>query len=428
MTTRRVAIVGGGVTGLAAAYALRDLADVTVFEASDRLGGLIRTDDLDGTPIELGPDSLLARDEQPVELLREIGLGNDIVEPHGFGAWISDRDRLRRIPEGFVLGVPTRTTAIARSGLLSPIGSLRAALDLVRPRTQTDGDVALGTLVRARFGNEVADRVVAPLMTGIRAGDIDEMSAEMAAPEVLAAARKKRSLMLGLRANAPRARPRFIGLRRGMSSLVTALEGACSAEVRLSTAVTSLRPGPRVEVDGEKFDGAIVAVPPPVAGSLLDREELTSVRFTETEVMNLLYEPGAVPPLKNGTGVLFAPDNPSGLIACTWYTQKWPHLARSDGATILRCVARTGTALAAVVPELSKLGVTGEPKASRVQIWDRALPVFEVGHRRRMEAVDSALAGYPLRLAGAGHLATGLNDCLAQGRSAATEVLAAIRS
>lgn len=424
MSPPHIAVIGGGITGLAAAYELRDEADVTIFEANDRLGGKILTEELDGIQIEAGPDSLLARDDAPLQLLYELGLTDDIVEPHNFGAWIATSDGPKRLPDGLVLGVPASPMAIVRSGLLSGGGTLRAAADLLLPRTRFNGDISVGKLIRARFGDQVADRMVGPLMSGVRSGDIDEMSLEMAAPQIAAVAGSHRSLTLGLRkTDRSTRRPRFIGLRRGMSSLVTALQEHSGAEIQLSTPIDRIRRD--MTIEGRPFDGVVVAVPPSVAASILDLERLSETRFTGASVFNLVFPPGAVDPLPSGSGVLVPRAMGMEIVAATWFTSKWPHLAPADGRSVVRCVASESASEERVVAEVGDVvHASAPPVVVRAHRWDGAFPEFKVGHKQTVEEVQASLRDRPVRLAGAGYLATGLNDCIAHGREAAREVFA----
>lgn len=430
MTRLSVAVVGGGITGLAAAYELRNEAAVTVIEARDRIGGMVATDRVDGIQVEAGPDSLLARDDEPIRLLVELGLGDDIVEPTGFGAWISDSGTLRPVPDGFVMGLPASPVAIATSGLLSPAGVMRAALDLVLPRTPVGDDVSVGRLVRARFGDQMADRIVAPLMSGIRAGDIDDMSLDMAAVPVYDAARRHRSITLALQRGRRAAAPRFIGLRRGMTTLVEALARGSSASIRTGSPVTRVIVD-EASVDGEPFDGVIVAAPPPAAARILRDETLAEIEFSSSAVVNLVYPAGAVGFPDGGTGILVPPSEPPGpLAACTFFTRKWPHLAPPDGRQVVRCVSH----LPAGRPDDEIVeGVTGAvghllsptagPVTAMVHRWASAQPLYRVGHRGRIRPVLTRLAASRVRVAGAGYLATGVNDCLAHGRAAARSLL-----
>jgi oxygen-dependent protoporphyrinogen oxidase len=425
VSSPRIAVIGGGVTGLAAAYELRDEAEVTVFEASDRLGGKVLTEELDGIQIEAGPDSLLARDDAPQQLLYELGLTNDIVEPHNFGAWIATDEGPKRLPDGLVLGVPASPMAIVRSGLLTPAGALRAAGDFVLPRTRLKGDISVGKLIRARFGDQVADRMVGPLMSGVRSGDIDEMSLEMAAPQIAAVAATNRSVTLGLRkATRTTRRPRFIGLRRGMSSLVTALQEHSGAEIQLSTPIGRVRRD--MTIEGRPFDGIVVAVPPFAAAPILDLDRLGDTRFADATVFNLVYPSGAVDPLPSGSGVLVPRAMGMDVVAATWFTSKWPHLAPADGRSVVRCVAGENASEERVTAEVGDVvHAAAPPDVIRAHRWKAAFPEFKVGHKRTIEEAHASLRDRPVRLAGAGYLATGLNDCIAHGRAAAREVLGA---
>lgn len=429
MTRPRIAVIGGGVTGLAAAYELRNDAEVTLFEASDRLGGKVFTDELDGIQIEWGPDSLLARDRGPLRLLTELGLEDDIVEPDDFGAWILSGQGLRRLPGGSVLGVPTSPIALTLSGLLSPAGVLRAAADLVMPRTPVIEDTSVGSFIRKRFGDQVADRIVAPLMSGIRAGDIDDMSLEMAAPQIAEIARRSRSITLGLRRAARRATPpRFVGLRNGMSTLVSRLAEHSGAEIRLGVSVDAT--DRELSIGTDPFEGMIIAIPSYAAARIVG-DWLDQVSWESSAVTNLVFPPASVPLLPSGTGFLVPPRSGMALTACTWVSKKWPHMSPADGRIVLRCVHSPDADVASVLAELAgAVDVTAEPTAVRTHVWEHAFPAFRVGHRGVMTAVQQTfgVSQPPLRVVGAGYLATGINDCLAHGRAAAREVLAMARA
>ncbi|MGH9078067.1 MAG: protoporphyrinogen oxidase, partial [Acidimicrobiales bacterium] len=210
-----VAVVGGGITGLAGALALADGgARVVLLEASGRLGGKIRTEDFGGQPVEAGPDAFLARVPHAVELCKRLGLADDLVSPATGKASLWVRGRLRPLPSGLVLGVPTRWAPLARSGILSPAGLARAVLDLVMPASAAPEDRSVGDLVGSRLGSQVADRLVGPLVGGINAGDAATLSAAAAAPVLDAAARRSRSLVLGLR-HPPTAAPAPAAARFG---------------------------------------------------------------------------------------------------------------------------------------------------------------------------------------------------------------------
>ncbi|HEY1279678.1 MAG TPA: protoporphyrinogen oxidase, partial [Acidimicrobiales bacterium] len=235
-----VVVVGGGITGLAAAFELTQQTEppaVTVLEASDRLGGKILTTKFEGRPVDAGADSVLARVPWAVDLLRELGMGDELIAPATGRAFVWWRGALHAIPPGLVLGVPTGLPALGRSGLLSWRGKARAAVEPLLPRT--DGDDDLGLTVRQRFGAEVYDRLVGPLVGSINAADPARISLAATAPQLAEAVARHRSLLLGLRTpSRARAGPVFLthpaGLGRVVERLETRLRDA-GADLRLDT-------------------------------------------------------------------------------------------------------------------------------------------------------------------------------------------------
>ncbi len=248
-----VVVVGGGITGLACALELGDAGiEVTVLEAADRLGGNIRTSEFGGLAIDEAADAFLARVPEAVALAQHVGLGDSLVSPSNAGAYVWSRGALRRLPGGLALGVPGEIWPVVRSGILSVGGMARAAIEPVLPRRAVPAD-ALGPLVESRFGREVLDRLVDPLIGGINAGEADRLSAEAVSPQVAAVAARSRSLLFGLRADRrahppdPTA-PVFFAPLGGMGGLVervaTALgEGDRKVRVELSTPVESIELG-----------------------------------------------------------------------------------------------------------------------------------------------------------------------------------------
>ena len=432
---------------MAAAYELRDRADVVLLEAGDRLGGNVRTFRLDGIRLEGGPDSLLARDEGPLKLLEELGLRDQIVEPTDFGAWVVIKGRLRRMPAGFVLGVPASPAALIRSGVLSPIGMIRAAADLILPGRLTTDDVAVGSFIRRRFGSEVAEHLVDPLMAGTRAGDIDRMSLRMAAAPIYEIARRHRSVTLGLRASRGSSTPpRFIGLRTGMQTLVDALRDAASPHIEFGARVTKISrtsDGFSLLWDGgeESADAVVISAPAHAAAKMLTDvapravEMLEELTFASVAVVNLVYPAGAISVPPGGSGLLVPKGEGRSIVACTWFSSKWPHAAPPDGRTVLRCVlgreegdlqGDDDSLVRAAIADVSLLlEARGAPVSHAVDRWEKAAPQFEVGHLARIAAIETSLPTHKLAIAGAGYRATGLNDCLAHGAAAARSVLGA---
>ena len=447
----RVAVVGGGITGLAAAWeVLSSGADVEVFEASNRLGGRIVTEDVGGRPIDLGPDAFLARVPHALDLCRELDLGGELVHPVSEGAAIWARGRLRTLPRSLVLGAPTGPgdlASLVRAGLLTPVGAARAALDLVRPATQWGDDPSVGEVVAGRFGRELHGGLVDPLVGGIHAGSSDLLSARAAAPQIADAARS-RSLMRGLRgvrAAAAQAggvaegpAPLFASLRGGLGRLVERLEE------RLRAGGADVTTGARIHrapVDG--FDATILATPAPVTAGLVAAAspdaagELRAVDYASVALVVLVYPVEAVGRALPGTGFLVPATEGRLLTACSFASSKWPHWA-APGDVVLRASAgRWGDerALALGDDELCErlhrevaaaAGLVGDPRTNRVARWERAFPQYRPGHLARVARAEVALArDLPaVTLAGAAYRGVGIAACVAQGRAAARRALA----
>lgn len=452
----RVAVVGGGITGLAAAWDLLGAgAEVTVFEAGDRLGGRIVTADIAGRPVDLGPDAFLARVPHALDLCAELGLSGELVHPAAEGASIWARGRLRALPTGLVLGAPTGAgdlAALMRVGLLSPAGAARAALDVVLPGTRLGPDPTVGEVVAGRLGREVHAGVVDPLVGGIHAGPSDHLSARAAAPQLAAGAARSRSLMAGLRgvkaAGPQPARggaagavdgpsPLFASLRGGLGRLVDVLEE------RLRAGGVTLSVGTPVgEAPVPGFDATIVATPAPVAAGLVGAgspdaaRELRAVDAASVALAVLVYPESAVGRRLPGTGFLVPASEGRLLTACSFASAKWPHWA-APGDVVLRASAgRWGDDRALALDDdglagrlheelAAAVGLTAAPRLARVTRWAGAFPQYRPGHLDRVERAEAALA-YDLpsvTLAGAAYRGVGIAACVAQGRAAARRAM-----
>lgn len=455
----RVAVVGGGISGLVTAYSLRqrlgDGVDVTVLESSDRIGGKVRTRELCGVTAETGPDAFITRAPELRQLVYELGLGADLVAPSS-GAYVWSRGRLRPLPAGGVMGVPDRIGPVLRSRLLSLAGLMRAGVDLVAPRRPLPDDPSVGEIIRPRFGSEVFDRLVDPLLGGIYAGTADNLSAASTVPEIAVLARENRSLFLGLRRRrrtAPTAvattppGPPLVSVRGGLSRIVDALAGQLEASVVTGANVTSVESRNRgfvVRTESQAYDADVVVLATPAfvsAGlvAALDAdlaEDLRGIPYAGVANVTFAYAARAAPKLPAGTGFLVPASENEFLVGCTWVTQKWPHLAEHGVVIVRGMVGRVGDQrwremddeeLAAAV-RASIVEITGsdpEPVESLVQRWPQALPQYLVGHARRLDRIDARLAELPgLHVTGAGYRGVGLAACVAQAASVAERVAA----
>lgn len=447
MTGPPVAVVGGGITGLAAAWELVQAgAHVALYEAGPRLGGRILTADVAGRPVDLGPDAVLARVPHAVDLCRELGLGDELVHPAAEGASVWWGGRLRPLPPGLVMGAPQGArdlVGLARSGLLSPAGAARAALDVVRPATRWGPDPSVGEVVAGRLGPEVHRRLVDPLVGGIHAGPSALLSARSTASQ-LAGAAESRSLVLALRSarrgRAPEGRtgPVFASLRGGLGRLVERLEE------RLRERGAELRPGtPAESVPVPGAAATVLAVPAAAAARLVAPRspdaaaDLAGVDCASVALAVLVYPAEAVPRPLEGTGFLVPAGEGRLVTACSFGSAKWPHWA-APGDVVLRVSAgRWGDERALDLDDdrlVSRLGdelgrmvgIAADPITAVVTRWERAFPQYRPGHADRVARVERALARdlptvFP---AGAAYRGVGIAACVAQGRAAARQALA----
>ncbi|WFE49596.1 protoporphyrinogen oxidase [Micromonospora sp. WMMD1155] len=461
----RVAVVGGGIAGLAAAVRLRDGAptgtEITVYEQSGALGGKLRTGELAGQPVEFGAESFLMRDPTGAEsaavaLIRRLGLAERIVHPTvGQAALVVDGG-LRPIPGGTLVGVPgdlDRVTTVAR-----PLAD--ADTDGGRPLVGPDADVSVGALVRSRFGDEVVERLVDPMLGGVYAGRADDLSLVTTMPALARTARVEHTLVGAVRAAqaaAPRApgAPVFGTLVGGLSTLVEAAVTAGGATIRRDAAVRELTPtgsgsgwrltvGPTRDPEFVDVDAVVLAVPArPAARLLSGPAPQAAVGVGELDYASVALVTLAVPQPRLPELSGFLVPSTEGLLtkAATFFTTKWGHLRRSDGVALLRAsVGRYGEEahlqrpdedLAATVHrELS--AVLGTPLPApvdgHVQRWGGALPQYAPGHADRVAAARAALrAAYPtVALAGAGYDGVGIPVCVRSGETAAEEIITAL--
>ena len=446
-----VAIVGGGIAGLAAAYELhRRGLQVRVLEAGPRPGGVILTERFDGWVVDGGPDSLLVQKPAAVALCRELGLADRLVstlQPRT--AYVMRDGELHPIVEGSFLGFPVRFSALARSSLFSWGGKLRMAAEAVVPRGAHDEDESIAAFVRRRFGEEAADYLAEPLLAGIHAGDVERLSMRALFPRLLEAERQAGSVMRAFRSLHVRPSPQgaFVSLPGGVGELVDALAAALPPGTILTSArVTELaRTGTfTVESDGGAVHaGAVIlSVPAYVAANLLRRFDTTlaglcdGVPYASTATVTFGYRRDQVRHPLNGTGFVVPRVERNPLLAATWVTSKWPGRAPA-GHVLLRGflgggrdphrLDRTDAELIETARQALEetLDIDGDPIFARLYRWTRQSPQYEVGHQQRVAAIEQRLPSIPgLFLAGSGFRAIGIPDCIADARETAARAAA----
>lgn len=446
-----VAVVGGGIAGLSAAYEIATRGgSVCLLESTGRTGGVILTEQFDGWTIDGGPDSLLTQKPAAVGLARELGLG-DRLHPTKTPrtSYVLREGRLHPLVEGSFLGFPLSAAALARSSLFSWPGKIRMGLEPLVPRRTDPAEESIGAFVRRRFGSEAADYLADPLLAGIHAGDAERLSARALFPRLVAAEAKTGSVLRAFRQlrTAPSADGAFMSLPGGTGELAAAVAAALPAgTIRLHAAVRSLRRDAVFTLETANGDtiqarAVILAVPAYVAAGLLQEVApaaaalAAGVRYASTATVALGYTRAQVAHPLDGTGFVVPKVEGSPLLAGTWVSSKWPHRA-PDGHVLMRAFfggGRDPRRLEQPDDEVRELahahlaqltGITGRPLFARVFRWTDRSPQYDVGHLDRVAAIDAATGAVPgLYLAGSGFRAIGIPDCVADGRDAGKRAL-----
>ena len=455
----RIVVIGGGIAGLSAAYHASKLpgVQVTLLESSDRWGGKITTDRVsldDGQfIIEGGPDTFLATKPWGVALCKELGLGDRLhgTNPHKKNTYVLNRNRLLPLPDGLAMMIPTNIQAILRSGLVSWFSKARMGLDFVLPPKSVNGDESLGAFVSRRLGREAYENLIEPLMSGIYAGDGDQLSLASTFPYLRDLELKYGSLARGalkMRAQSngksvQGSRSAFLTPTTGLAEIVERLIehlSSSGATLRLhATAlkITSYQLSYQVTLStGETLeaDSVILATPAFVSGNVLASldpslaSDLKSIPYASTATVSLAYKQRHVPRALDGYGYVIPRREDRKALACTWTSTKFPHRAPDGYALIRVFVGRAGQDIPwqeEDLLELAKeelnltLGITAEPILHRVFLWDRAMPQYNLGHPEILKRIDTALEQHPgLALAGNGYRGIGIPDCIQSGELA----------
>ena len=473
----RVAVIGGGIAGLAAAFELEKARaagaeiEYALFEARDRVGGSLASEIVDGAVLERGPDSFLTEKPAAAEFCRELGLGGDLVPSNDAArkTYVVIRNRLVALPDGLMFLVPTKLVPTALSPLFSLSTKMRMGLELLHPpraKAHEESDESVAALVERHYGAEAVDRLADPLLAGIYGGDAAQLSARTVLPRLVEMESKYGSLTRGMLAahrqmrhsatangharpggQAPQ-KALFTALRGGMQQLVDAITARLDADsIHRSSPAKSVERDPdgwRVDAGGfvRIYDALIMASPAWAAGALLssvDPElaaELAAIPYSSSITVNLVYDEACLGALPEGFGFLVPPSENRAMLACTFVHRKF--LGRTPpGKAVFRAflggaknealLAEPDAALIAVVRrELREIlgervfGQAGEPEHAQLSRWHRAMAQYAVGHKQRMERIAARLAGLPnLHLVGNAYDGIGVPDCIRLGRQAA---------
>lgn len=456
----KIVIIGGGISGLAGAHRVLELspaAQVTILEASDRLGGTIQTEHRDGFLIERGPDSFISEKPHAIALAKRLGIESQLIQTNEEyrRSFIVREGRLRAVPEGFQLMAPSRMWPFITSDIFSIAGKMRMAADLLLPRKSANGstDESLASFVRRRLGEEALARMAQPMVGGIYTADPETLSLRATLPRFLDMEQKHRSLILAMlrqgkaqKIGTSGARySLFVSFERGMQVLVDPLS-RINADLRLSTRAQRLAfdQGWTITTDKDeqiKADAVLLAVPAYIAASLLSDidarlgEKLRAIKYASTATINFGYRRAAIKHPLNGFGFVVPFIEKRSLIACTFSSVKFSGRA-PDGHVLLRAFA--GGALQPEIFALDELemsrrveadlrellGISEDPLFVETAKWERSMPQYEVGHIDRINEIEKLASELPgLSLAGNSYRGAGIPDCIRSGEAAAESLL-----
>lgn len=462
---KKIAIIGGGITGLSAAYYLQKQVreeqlpiDIYLIEASPRLGGKIQTLRKDGFTIERGPDSFLERKTSMAKLAGELGIQDQLVNNATGQSFVLVNDQLHPIPGGSIMGIPTEWKPFVTTGLFSWSGKLRAAGDLVLSRSGIHEDQSLGTFFRRRFGTEVVENLVEPLLAGIYSGDIDKLSLHATFPQFYEVEKKHRSLMLGMKKTRPATstpqaanrKPKgiFQTFTGGLQTIVEALEESLTdVTILKGTKVQTVQKVNDQQMNlvftsGEELliDGAIFTLLHHQLAELFEEHGILThyedVPLSSVATVAMAFSKDQVVQEKEGTGFLVSHKSDYAISACTWVNKKWPTTTPEDKVLLRSFVGKSGDESIVELPDheieqivlqdLRKvIQITGEPEFTVITRYQKAMPQYLVGHKERLQqTLDELSQHFPMvQVAGASFEGSGLPDCIDQAIRAKNQVI-----
>ena len=468
-----IAIIGGGIAGLATAYTLQERAKAigismtyTLFESSANLGGKILTEKENGFIVEGGPDSFLAQKPWATQLAQALGLDQDLMGTNQAQKklFVINHGRLTPMPDGVMLIIPTRFMPFITTSLISWPGKIRMGLDLFIPRRKGDEDESLGSFIRRRLGSEALEKIAEPLMSGIHVSDPERQSLLGTFPRFRTLEKQHGSLIRGMLAQRRAAHSNrkgedksengswknsvFVSLRGGMAQLVRALEKVLTGgQIRTSCQVTEIRPltqqGYQLTTSGGEtlnVDAVVLATPAFVTADLISRfvpnlsRALGTIRYVSTATVSLAFRQSELGDPLKGVGFISPKKENCKISACTMTSTKFANRA-PDGQVLLRCFVggpwheevlehSDAEIIAGVRSELAALmGVQAEPVLARVYRWPKGNAQYDVGHLDRVKEMHK-MCPRGLFLTGSAYEGIGIPDCVHQGQLAAEKVLA----
>ncbi len=459
---KRIAIVGGGISGLAAAFALEErrqageALEFVVYESSPRLGGVLFTEQVEGCLIEAGPDSFLTEKPWAADLCRRLGIADQLIGSNDADrkTYILVKGKLVPMPDGLMFMVPTQLSSALLTPLFSTTTKLRVAREWWYPPRQLDGDESVAALVDRHYGAEMVDRLADPLLAGVYGGEASQLSARAVLPRFVEMESKYGSLgrgMLAARKKVKRSQPGppiFSSLKGGMQQLAESLASRLSPDtLRANSSVQAVQRQVRGWVvsagyASDQFDAVIVATPASAAAQVLEiastelASELRAISYSSSLTVAIGFDQNVRATLPAGFGFLVPRREGKRLLAATFVHNKFPHRAPADRA-LLRCFLGGSrdeqvlqlsdeNILDIVRDELRQiLGVKADPLFTRLYRWKGAMAQYTVGHLERLQRIDGLVKQLPgLALAGNGYRGIGVPDCIRSGEAAVQKLLA----
>jgi oxygen-dependent protoporphyrinogen oxidase len=463
---KRIAIIGGGISGLSAAFALEQLRrtgaplEYVVYESSPRFGGVLLTEQVDGCIVEAGPDSFLTEKPWATELCGQIGLGDQLIGSNDAGrkTYILVDGRLVTLPDGLMFMVPTKILPAIASPLFSTRTKIKIAREWFHPPNKAEADESVASLIERHYNSEMVERLADPLLSGVYGGDANQLSVRAVLPRfagmeaihgslgrAMLAGRKKTKQVTDRPSN-----PLFTSLKNGMQQMVDALLAELPASrLQPKTQVVKVRPQAggwllSASHGADQFDAVIIATTAPIAATLLQdadtslAQELNGIAYSSSVTVALGFDQSVRSSLPTGFGFLVPRGEGKRILAATFVHHKFPHRAPENRA-LIRCFlggTRDEPALHLSHEEILRivreelrqiLGVTAEPLFTRIYKWKAAMAQYNVGHLDRLDRIESLLQQRPsLALAGNGYRGIGVPDCVRSGKEAAGQALAAV--
>ncbi|SOC16878.1 oxygen-dependent protoporphyrinogen oxidase [Ureibacillus xyleni] len=459
LSRRKVAIIGGGITGLTAAFYLQRLAqqnnlpiDVVLIESSLRLGGKIHTLRKDGFIIERGPESFLDYNNSVRELATDLGIEHEMVTNNQGQTYVVVGSELNPIPNILAYQGSLKVSSFITSGLFSLSGKLRAAGDLLLPKTSEDEDEPIGDFFRRRFGKEVVENLVEPLLAGTFAGDIDHLSIQSMFPQFYQLEKQHRSLILGMKKSLPHTsnhhNESYQTFKNGLETLIESIESKLTPKSILKgvkvESIDKLKDGSVQiyfnNIPPLKCDAVIMTTPFNVTRSVFNSygllEDVPNMNYATIATVTMAFKQNEIKKYKDAMNFFVSRNSDLSITTCTWSNHKWNNVA-PEGYDLLRVyIGRVGDE---AIVELSDsdiektvlqdlnlaIGLSEEPIFTVVTRWKQSMPQYTVGHEKRIEHIKEQLyTDFPnVKLVGSSYDGISVPDCVSQGKKAAQELL-----